>query len=61
MADEEKAFIDFITESGEHIATIELEMYIYDTLVQQAMQEYITKVLREALNQLERDKSNEEA
>ena len=40
--------IDFTDENGEIIASVELEDYEYDALVQQAMQEFVSKLLKEA-------------
>lgn len=46
--------IVFIAEDGSEIANVELEDHQYDALVQQAMQEYVTKVLIEACERAER-------
>jgi hypothetical protein len=46
--------ITFLDEDGKEITSIELEDHLYDALVQQAMQEYITKVLIEACERAER-------
>ena len=46
--------IEFTGENGERIALIELEDHIYEALVQDAMQEYITKLLLEACERAEK-------
>ena len=46
--------IEFTDEDGDRIALIELEDYVYEALVQDAMQEYITKLLLEACERAEK-------